>query len=191
MHLPAGSRLGEALTTGIARARGEMVIVLEAGLHYEAEEIPRLLERLTRADLVCGKRPRRGLAKLWQRVARVPRWLMLGLEVRDPACLYWAGRREAIARLDLSGGLYRYVATLVAARGFRVDELPVDDARRWWWEPVRPSALVTAWRLARLYREHVRERMRRAGGEALAANKIWRDSAEMPASMPSQRRRAA
>jgi hypothetical protein len=148
------------------------------------------LERLTRADLVYGKRPRHGLAKLWQRVVRVPRWLLLGLEVRDPNCLYWAARREAVARLDLSGELHRHIATLVAARGFRVDEAPVHDDRRWWWEFSRPSALFTAWRLSRCYRAHLRGRMH-TGGEVLLSSATGTDSGGVPARPSAQQRRAA
>jgi len=118
--------LGVALSVGIEAARGEKLLAMAAGPQYHPSQVPRLLNHLKRADFVQGKRIRHGLDKLWYRIARIPRSLLLGMEVRDPGCLFWAARREAVAGLDLSRTMHRCLAVLVAARGYRVDQVLVE-----------------------------------------------------------------
>ncbi len=135
-----------ALGVGIQAARGSAIVAMAVG--DDARQVPRLVARLSRADFVQGKRPRRGWRKAAHRLARIPRWLLLGLDVRDPGCFFWAARGEAVAGIELSRGMHRYLATLVAARGFRVDEVLVQSGRA---EPYpgerfpHPGDLLAAW----------------------------------------------
>lgn len=126
LGLDRPSGLSAALSAGIAAARGEIIVAIEAGEQYRPEQIAWLVERLSRADLVCGRRQRPRWSKTWLAVAQLPRRLLLGLEARDPDCLFWAARREAVERLTLTAGMHRFVAPLVAARGYRVSEIYVD-----------------------------------------------------------------
>jgi glycosyltransferase involved in cell wall biosynthesis len=140
--------LSAALSAGMAAARGEIVIATAPGSQYPVGQIQTLIARLSRGDLVYGRRKRRGLAQAWRRIARIPRWLLLGLEVRDPDCLFWAARREAIAELSLTRGMSRYLPTLVASRGFRVSEVAVDDEPAGGaapYERPNPIDLLAAW----------------------------------------------
>ena len=126
LTLTPNSGLSAALAAGIAASRGDIIIVSEAGSQYPAGQIAELLHHLGRADLVFGQRRVSPLQKAWQRVARVPRAMLLGLEVKDPSCLFWAARREAIEQLPLTGGMYRYIPTFVVRRGYRVTETYID-----------------------------------------------------------------
>jgi len=119
--LPSGG-LGAAIAAGVSAARGQQVLLMQPGAELYYEQIAELLSKLSRADLVFCRRQRNGISKAWHRVARIPRWLMLGLEVKDPASLLWAARREAVLGLDLPRGMVRYLPDLVAARGYRVTE---------------------------------------------------------------------
>ena len=126
LRLDRPGGLSAALTAGMAAARGELVITLEASEQYLPEQIPWLVERLSRADLVFGRRHGTRAAKLAMALAQLPRRLLLGLEVRDPDCLFWAARREALAGIELTPGLHRFLGSLVSTRGFRVAEIHVD-----------------------------------------------------------------
>ncbi len=151
---PAGTSV--ALSAGIKAARGEMIVAIEAGESYPAYQIPWLVGWLERADLVLGRRRCVGLAKLWQRIARVPRWLLLGLESHDPDCLLWAARRESLADITLEAGLARYLPAFVARRGFRVCETYVDHLgprRRLDDVGRNPADLLAAWWRCRRWRE--------------------------------------
>jgi glycosyltransferase involved in cell wall biosynthesis len=145
------------LSAGLATASGDVVVALPAGDHGSPSLIRALLDELVRADLVVGRPHIQGFHKALHRIARIPRWLLLGLEVRDPECLVWAARREAIVNVQLPRGMYRYLATLVSARGFRVGEITVPTSGR----SValsdglpNPGDLLAAWWFKRRWRQY-------------------------------------
>lgn len=153
-HSPGGTSL--ALSAGMAAARGDVLVALEAGDVYPAEQIPWLVSWLSRADMVVGRRRRQGLAKAWQRVARLPRWMILGLEAHDPDCLFWAARREAVEGIELARGMCRYLPSLVARRGFRICNTYVayrGKRRRLDDSQPNPGDLLAAWWWCRRWRE--------------------------------------
>ena len=118
--------LGAAWAEAIAAARGELVVAWEASRRYAADDLPRLVARLSRADLIVGRRRRPWLARQARRAALVPRQLLVGADVLDPHSPIWAARREAIVGLPLELGLEGWIAPLVARRGYRVCELNID-----------------------------------------------------------------
>jgi len=130
LWLDPASGASAALSAGIAASRGRHLIYIEAGRRYAAAEIPRMLNHLARADLVYGRRRGRRLRRWWRTFRSLPERMLLGLEVRDPGCRFWAARREAVEGLELGPGMERYLAWLVALRGFRVYEVAVRERRR-------------------------------------------------------------
>ncbi len=159
LQLSPACGLSAALSAGLTAAQGDVIVVLPAGDACGPDLLRILLEELVRADLVVGRPVRQGFRKVLHRLARIPRWLLLGLEVRDPECLIWAARREAIAHLQLPRGMYRYLATLVAARGFRVSEVTIPTTGR----SIaltdglpNPGDLLAAWWFKRRWRQYER-----------------------------------
>lgn len=154
IRLGGARGLSAALTAGLLAARGELVIAFEASGRYDLNDLPRLLARLTRADAVFGCRRASGARKLLRHLTLLPRRLLLGREVGDPDCLVWAARREAVEGLHLAKGMHRFLATLVAVRGYRVAELyleplqrPLGWSRHEAWP--NPGDLLAAWWLKR------------------------------------------
>ena len=159
LQLSPACGLSAALSAGLTAAQGDVIVVLPAGDVCGPDLLRILLEELVRADLVVGRPHRQGFRKVLHRLTRIPRWLLLGLEVRDPECLIWAARREAIAHLQLPRGMYRYLATLVAARGFRVSEVTIPTRGR----SIaltdglpNPGDLLAAWWFKRRWRQYER-----------------------------------
>jgi glycosyltransferase involved in cell wall biosynthesis len=137
-----------ALTAGVRAARGEVLIAIEPGDAYPPHQISKFIDGLQRADFMAGRRRQVGLAKLWHRITRLPRWLLLGLDGHDPDCLFWAARREVLADITLSPGTARYLPALIARRGFRACETYVDYRGNWRpLQDVHSSAgdLLAAW----------------------------------------------
>jgi glycosyltransferase involved in cell wall biosynthesis len=62
IRLGANRGKGAAVRTGIERSTGDIVVIQDADLEYDPQDIPRLLEPLTRgaADVVFGSRLRGG-----------------------------------------------------------------------------------------------------------------------------------
>ncbi len=150
---PSGT--STALSAGIAAARGDIVIAIEPGNHYSPEQIPHLIAGLSRLDLVVGRLRLGAWRKFWHRLGRLPRWLLLGIEVRHPECLFWAARREAVADIPLARGMRRYLPWLVARRGFRVGDMYVrESAERTTLHdpPANPLDLLNAWWTCRRWR---------------------------------------
>jgi hypothetical protein len=116
-----------AIVAGVRAARGQAVAVIEPGERYPVGQLAGLLRGLSRADFVCGRRRRHGWPKLAERMARLPRWLLLGLDARDPGCLFWAARREVFNGLQLVPRFVRHLPALVARQGFRVDSMYVEE----------------------------------------------------------------
>ncbi|HEY2760322.1 MAG TPA: glycosyltransferase, partial [Pirellulales bacterium] len=109
VRLDRPSGVSVALAAGIQAARGEVIFAIEAGEHYPASQLVHLAGWLDRADLVVGRRRRFGWSKFYQRVTRLPRALLLGLDSHDPDCLFWAARREVLVELTLMPGMARYL----------------------------------------------------------------------------------
>jgi glycosyltransferase involved in cell wall biosynthesis len=123
-----------ALDAGFKRARGRVLITMDADLQDEANEIPRLLSKLDEGyDLVSGWKKQRNdplnkkiPSKLFNfTVSRVS-----GLKLHDFNCGFKAYRREAVEGLSLYGEMHRFVPVLVHWRGFRVTEVAVDHHMR-------------------------------------------------------------
>jgi glycosyltransferase involved in cell wall biosynthesis len=126
-----------ALDAAFRRARGEVIVTMDADLQDDPEEVPRLLAALDEQglDLVSGwKRKRHDPlgktlpSKLFNFTVR----RLTGLQLNDFNCGLKAYRAEAIEGLDLYGELHRYIPVLVAWRGFSVGELPVQHHPRKW-----------------------------------------------------------
>jgi len=123
-----------ALFAGMERARGDVIVTLDADLQNPPEEIPRLLAALEAgADVVGGRRVSRHDA--WGR--RAASWLVnhatsvaIGVRLRDYGCMLRAYRRSVIDRILAFGGTPRYIPVLAAAFASSMTEIPVDHSAR-------------------------------------------------------------
>ncbi len=137
---------------------------------------------LNRADLVFGRRRRSRLAKWWLALRLLPRRLLLGLDIRDPDCLFWAARREALQEVMLTRGMHRFLAAQVSQHGFRVSETHVDHRRAPW--PRGQSRCPGAINLLTLW---WRQRNRDRNGAMPSDKKSNASSATMPTASPRSR----
>ena len=147
--------MGTALAAGIAAVRGELVVALGPGKEYPVEQIPHLISELSQADIVFGRQKRLGWGHAWRHLVGLPQRWLLGPEVQNPACLFWAARREAVAGLDPACSAARFLPQWATMRGYRVGEIsarfqparpPVADA----WP--HPGDFLAMWWLRRRYR---------------------------------------
>ncbi len=122
-----------ALTEGFQRARGEIIVTIDADLQDDPTEIPKLVEGLERADIVTGwKRQRHDPwtktfpSRIFNRMTRS----VFGVKLHDLNSGLKVMRREVADAIDLYGELHRFIPVLAALQGFRVEELPVTHHER-------------------------------------------------------------
>lgn len=123
-----------ALASGFARAKGDIVITIDADLQDDSNEIPQLLAKIEEGyDVVSGWKmdrqdslPKILLSRIFNRVVC---WCT-HLHLHDINCGFKAYRRAVIQELLVYGDRHRYLPILAHQNGFRVTEVPVKHLPR-------------------------------------------------------------
>lgn len=133
--LKSNKGLTAAMDTGLRRAKGEILVVIDGDGQSDPADLPRLLSALEGHDCACGIRVNRkkgdGYFKRFQsKVANATRRLFTGDRSKDSGCTFRAFRRECIARVKLFRGMHRFLPTLIRWEGFSIAEVPVNHRPR-------------------------------------------------------------
>ncbi len=123
-----------ALSAGFQKAKGDIIITMDADLQDDPAEIPNLLEKINSGcDLVSGWKKKRYdpvsktlPSKLFNYTTR----LLTGIKIHDFNCGLKAYRKEVIKELPVYGELHRYLPVLAHWQGFLVDEIVVKHHKR-------------------------------------------------------------
>jgi glycosyltransferase involved in cell wall biosynthesis len=123
-----------ALQAGFDRARGDVVVLMDADGQDQPEEIVKLLDALDGGlDLATGRRVQRNdrvvkrhTSRLYNRVTAA----VTGIEGEDFNSGLKAMKREVMNPLVLYGELHRYIPVLAQWNGFKVGEIDVVHAPR-------------------------------------------------------------
>lgn len=119
-----------AFSAGFDRARGEVVITIDADLQNDPADIPRLLEKFDEGyDVVSGWREKRQ-DPFWNR--RLPSQIAnqiiswsTGVHLHDYGCSLKAYRRHILQNIQLYGELHRFIPAIASWQGIAVTEIPV------------------------------------------------------------------
>ncbi len=131
--LATNSGQSAALAAGIRRARGAVIVTLDADLQNDPADLPRLLAALADADVVSGVRQHRQddwLRRISSRIANATRRAVLGDPLTDIGCSFKAYRREALEGIPLFVGAHRFLPALCMFRGARLTEVPLSHRPR-------------------------------------------------------------
>ena len=118
-----------ALKVGFRRARGEIVITMDADLQDDPSDIPAFLAKVEEgADVVVGwkvkrKDPVNRLILSWI-FNGVVRWATR-VRLHDMNCGFKAYRREVVQSVPIYGDLFRFFPAMAASEGFQIAEVPV------------------------------------------------------------------
>jgi glycosyltransferase involved in cell wall biosynthesis len=127
---------GSAYLAGFAAARGDYIVMIDADLTYDFEEIPRFVRELELgAELVMGNRMGSVQPGAMSMVSRIGNPLMsrfLNFLFRTPVCDTWCGlrafRRDVLPVLGLRASGMELASEMViraARRGLEIRELPI------------------------------------------------------------------
>ena len=124
----------EALAAGFKKAKGEIIITLDADLQDDPAEIPKLLAKINQGyDLVVGWKKKRQdpLSKvLPSRIWNFMTATLSGVKLHDFNCGLKAYKAEVAKSLILYGELYRLIPILAAEKKFKITEIPVHHRAR-------------------------------------------------------------
>jgi len=123
-----------ALAAGFKKAKGDVIVTMDADLQDQPEEIPALINKLKEGyDLVVGwKYPRLDpLSKrLPSKVINFITSLFTGLKIHDMNSGLKVMKRDVVEEVAIYGELHRYMPHLVYMKGFKVTEAKVKHAER-------------------------------------------------------------
>lgn len=124
-----------AFSAGFDRARGEVVVTIDADLQNDPADIGALLAKIEEGyDVVSGWRVQRQDPFLNRRLPsiianRLISWAT-GVRLHDYGCSLKAYRLEVVRGIRLYGELHRFIPAIASWQGVTVTELPVRHAPR-------------------------------------------------------------
>jgi len=124
-----------AIMAGFELAKGEIVVVLDADLQQDPDDIKKLITPILNgeADVVSGRRQKRKHSLAVRLIAAVERmfnrWI-LGIKLYDTAVSPNAYKKETLTDLNLYGEMHRFLVPILHWRGYRIIEVPVSHFPR-------------------------------------------------------------
>ena len=123
-----------ALSAGFARARGEIIVTMDADLQDDPEDIPSFVARIDEGlDCVVGWKVQRldpANRRVLSRIFNGTVGLLTGVRLHDMNCGFKAYRHEVIEAIPIYGDLFRFIPVLAHWQGFRIVEVPVKHHAR-------------------------------------------------------------
>jgi glycosyltransferase involved in cell wall biosynthesis len=138
---PVNQGKGAAIRTGMASARGDLLLIQDADLEYDPEDWPRLLEPILRgkARVVYGSRftgERKNMLPLhWigNRFLSLVTNLLYSSTMSDMETCYKLFDRQVLEGLTIESDKFDFepeITAKVLRRGFRIYEVPISYAGR-------------------------------------------------------------
>ncbi len=123
-----------AIFAGFAKAKGAVVVTLDADLQNPPEEVPKLLEMIDKGyEVVSGFRQNRQDSIF----RKIPTYLVarmtsrfVGVHLKDYGCMLRAYKKELVDAMLESGEVSTYIPALANSLASSVIEIPVDHQAR-------------------------------------------------------------
>jgi len=129
------SKFGEAtaLNTAFEQSSGQLLLTLPAYRQIDANDIPKLVNKLADYDMVIARRnPRRDslINRLQSKVFNSLLGYTTDLKINDAGCSARAFVRKLTNEVTIYGDLHRFFAILAHREGFRVTEVDVAQSNQ-------------------------------------------------------------
>lgn len=124
-----------AIAAGIDHATGEIIILMDADLQNDPQDIPLMLEKIEEGyDVVSGWRIKRQDTFFTRTLpSRIANWLIstvTGVHLHDYGCTLKAYRREVLTSFRLYGEMHRFIPAFASSVGAKLIEIPVHHHAR-------------------------------------------------------------
>ena len=133
VHFEVNCGQTAAFDAGFKKARGAVVVTIDADLQNDPRDIPALLRALEGHDAAVGFRAERcdGLVRRFSsKIANAVRNRLSGDDIIDTGCSLKAFRAEALREIKLWNGMHRFLPTLIRLEGRSVVQIPVNHRPR-------------------------------------------------------------
>jgi glycosyltransferase involved in cell wall biosynthesis len=119
-----------AIAAGIDHSQGQVIILMDADLQNDPQDIPMMLEKINQGyDVVSGWRKNRQDTFVTRTLpSRMANWLIsnvTGVHLHDYGCTLKAYRREVLTTFRLYGEMHRFIPAYATTVGARIIEVPV------------------------------------------------------------------
>lgn len=123
-----------ALDAGIQAAQGETILIMDADLQNDPNDIPRLWEKLKDGyDAVLGWRQNRIDTlnrRLYSFLANIFTRFVLGISIRDFGCALKIFKKEFVREVRLYGAMHTFLGAILHYQGARLCQIPVQHHKR-------------------------------------------------------------
>ena len=126
----------QALHAGFAKAKGNVVITMDADLQDSPDEIPTLYQRLLteELDILSGWKKKRYDSVLFKNIpSKLFNWAARkssGIYLHDFNCGLKIYKKAVVKTLELYGGRHRYIPAMAGQKRFKVTEIIVNHRPR-------------------------------------------------------------
>lgn len=125
---------GQALATGLKKARGEIIVFMDGDLQDDPSDIKIFLSRIEDGiDFVNGIRTERQdnfIVKLYSNLAKLFLQKFLKSPYTDINCGFKAFKKETVEGFIFYGNNFRFLPLSVFLKGYKVDEVRVTNRPR-------------------------------------------------------------
>ena len=124
-----------AMSAGFDRAKGEIIVAMDADLQNDPADIPMMIAKIHEgADMVTGWRYNRQdpflSRKLPSKIANYIISSATGVHLHDYGCTLKAFRRDVIKTIKLYGEMHRFIPAIASAMGVSIKEVKVNHRAR-------------------------------------------------------------
>ncbi|HKD76341.1 MAG TPA: glycosyltransferase family 2 protein [Ktedonobacterales bacterium] len=124
-----------ALSAGIERSRGDIIILMDADLQNDPNDFGKILAKIDEGnDVVSGWRKDRQDAtikrKIPSKIANALISQVTGVKLHDYGCTLKAYRREVLDPVRLYGEMHRFIPVYASWNGARITEIAVNHRAR-------------------------------------------------------------
>ncbi len=125
-----------ALSAGINRASGDIIVLLDSDLENSPYDVPKLVDKIKDGyDVVSGWRKNRWegqflTRKLPSTIANFLISKISDIELHDFGCTLKAYRKTVLKQIKLYGEMHRFIPALAAWYGYKVCEVSVEYKQR-------------------------------------------------------------
>jgi len=124
----------DALAYGFFHATGDIIVTMDADLQDKPSELHKFIQKHKEgADVVCGWRKNRKDKQKMVFISKFFNYLisvLFGLKLHDIDCGFKLFSKEAVEKLYIYGGLYRFIPLILYQEGYNVDEVIVEHEIR-------------------------------------------------------------